>query len=246
MISSGLLISRASAMTCWPSTTVDAGLLQLEEDRRLGDVDAQRHVADAVLGQDRLDLRDGALLQPDARMDRALQAGVAADRVRLVEQVRQLAAVRLGGRAEVEDPRAPGARQQRVALALVERPVADLRPGDVADVAGLEQQQGARRRTAPAPPASATAGTGGGARSRRAPPSRRPGCPARAWWRRGTRPTRFLPPCSVRPAYAARTDVNNGRARCNSLHVFAGEHAASRTARTAFTGRCGREYSQAS
>ncbi len=64
-----------------------------------------------------------------------------ADGVRLVVQVGELQAVGLGRRAEVEDPWPAGSREQGVALALVERPVADLRRRDVPDVAGLEQEQ---------------------------------------------------------------------------------------------------------
>ena len=114
---------------------------ELEEHRRLRHVDAERHVRDAVLGHDRPDLLRGARLQPDARVDRALQPGVPPDRVRGVVQVRELQAVRLGRGAEVEDPGPPGAREEGVPLPLVEGPVPDLRAGDVADVAGLEQQQ---------------------------------------------------------------------------------------------------------
>jgi hypothetical protein len=120
---------------------LDARLRERQEDRRLGHVHPQGKVADAVLLHDRADLPRGTRLQADARVDRALQARVPADRVRLVVQVRQLQPVGLRGRAEVEDPRATRAREQRVPLALVERPVPDLRGGQVADVAGLEQQQ---------------------------------------------------------------------------------------------------------
>ena len=126
-----------------PVADLDPRLHQLEEDRRLRDVDAERHVADAVLGHDRPDLLHGARLEAHARMDRALEPRVPADRVRLVVQVGELQPMGLGRRAEVEDPRPPGAREQGVALALVERPVADLGAGDVADVARLEQEQGA-------------------------------------------------------------------------------------------------------
>ena len=47
VISSLLLISRASSMTCWPSRTFEPGLLQLEQHRRLDHIDADRHVGDA-------------------------------------------------------------------------------------------------------------------------------------------------------------------------------------------------------
>ena len=120
---------------------VEAGPLQLQEDRGLGDVDAERHVADAVLPQDRADLLGRAALQPDDRRDGALQTGVAADRVGLVVPLGELEPVRLGGRAEVPDARRSRPRDQGVPLALVERPVADVRAGRVPDVAGLEQQE---------------------------------------------------------------------------------------------------------
>ena len=111
-----------------------------------------------------LDLAHRARLQADTRMDRALQPGVAADRVRLVVEVGQLQAVRLGGRAEVEDPRPPGPREQRVALALVERPVADLGRRDVADVARCRTGAGRRGRTPRALPCARA--RGGTVRSR--------------------------------------------------------------------------------
>ena len=139
----------------------------------------------------------GARLQADARVDRALQSGVAADRVRLVVQVRELQPVRLRRRAEVEDPRRPGPREQRVALALVERPVADLRAGDVADVARLEQQErtevgGLERLPGPVQPVGR-----GAARSRPGPPSRRRRCRVLGSSRPGTRPSSWACPPRV-------------------------------------------------
>ena len=51
-----------------------AGLLQLEEHRRLGEVDADRHVGDAGVAQERHDLVRVALHQADRRRHRAAHA----------------------------------------------------------------------------------------------------------------------------------------------------------------------------
>ena len=127
-----------------PVADVDPRALQLEEHGGLGQVDAERHVADPVLLQHGADLLGRALLEADRRRDGSLQAGVAADRVRHVVELRELQTMRLRGRTEVPDPRRPGAGDQRVALTLVERPVADVGAGRVADVARLEQQHRAQ------------------------------------------------------------------------------------------------------
>ena len=151
---------------------------ELEEDRRLGDVDAERHVGHAVL-------RAGSTGSP------ARRAPAEPDRGRIapcspvlpptefvvVVQMRQLEPVRLRRRPEVPRSAAAGPREERVALALVERPVADLRARDVADVARLEQEQRAEVARPRAPPAPGRAGTRAGGRSRRGPPSRRRRCP---------------------------------------------------------------------
>src|SRR2546428_2874137 len=67
---------------------------------------------------------------------------IAADGIPLVVEVWELQPMRLRGRAEVPNPRAPGSGDERVPFTLVERPVADMRACGVADVAGLEEQQG--------------------------------------------------------------------------------------------------------
>src|SRR5690606_18038749 len=71
-----------------------------------------------------------------------LEAGVAADGVLLVVHVRELETMRLGSRAKVPDPGTPVAGHQRVTLALVEGPVADLGRGGVPDVGGREEKDG--------------------------------------------------------------------------------------------------------
>src|SRR6266511_1380809 len=120
---------------------VDPGALELEEDGSLGDVDSERHTTDALLVERRADLLGRPPLQPDDRRDRALEPCVAADRIRLVVELWQLESMRFGSRTEVPDPRgAARPRHQRVSLALVEPPVADVRAGRVPDVARLEEQ----------------------------------------------------------------------------------------------------------
>jgi hypothetical protein len=114
--------------------------LELEEHRRLGNVHPERHVGQAVLLEHRTELLGGPPLEPDGRRDGALQAGVAADRVRLVVPLRELQPVRLRRGPEIPDPRRTRSRDQRVALALVERPVPDVGARGISDVAGLEQQ----------------------------------------------------------------------------------------------------------
>src|SRR5207344_2638013 len=86
----------------------------------------------------------GPPLEPDGRRDGALQAGIAADRVRLVVPLRELQPMRLRRGPEIPDARRTRPRDQRVALALVERPIPDVGARGVPDVARLEQQDRAQ------------------------------------------------------------------------------------------------------
>jgi hypothetical protein len=54
--SSMFFTSRAASIVCWPSRTSIPSFWQLEHQRRLDDVDAERHVAHAFLVEQRLDL----------------------------------------------------------------------------------------------------------------------------------------------------------------------------------------------
>ena len=179
-ISSIDLISRASSMVCWPSANGEAGLLQLEQHRRLDDVDADGHLGDAGIAQQRGDLAGMPLHQAEGRVDRAAQAEQAGLAV-LRLQPGRIEPVVHGGRAEVPQDRIGAALgQQRPAADLVALPLADLGGGEVADVVDVHHQAARRGRISPAPAASAPAGSGAGGDSRPAPRNRRPWCPAPA------------------------------------------------------------------
>ena len=139
MISSIDLTSRASSMTCWPSRTVMPSSAEGGQHRRLDDVDADRHVGDALGPEDVADLAGGGAEQAGVRGDRAAQADHPGVDV-LRAQPRAVEPVVLGRRAEVPDVRVAAARQQRVAGHLVARPLADVGARDVADVVEVEQQ----------------------------------------------------------------------------------------------------------
>ena len=127
-------------MVCWPSCNLQAGLLQFEHHRRLDDVDAERHVGDAMLLEDRSDLLGMALHQPELRRDGAAKAHEAGEAVLRLEP-RRIELVVHGGRAEVPDDRLAVARQQRPARELIALPFADLGRGQVADVVDVEHQK---------------------------------------------------------------------------------------------------------
>ena len=135
------LTSRASSITCWPSATFNPGFLQFEHHRRLDQVDADRHVADAGLAQERSDLLGVPLHQAEGRRHGAAhadQAGLAILRL----EPRRIKLVMHGRGAEVPQDRiVAGAGQQREAAELVALPFADLGRGDVADVVDVEDQQ---------------------------------------------------------------------------------------------------------
>jgi hypothetical protein len=116
--------------------------LERRNHRRLGDVDAERHVEHALGLQDLADLAGGPPEQAGVRSHRATQPDHPGVDV-VLRQPRAVQAVMLGGRAEVPDVGAAAARLERVARHLVAGPLADVRAGDVADVVEVEQQHGA-------------------------------------------------------------------------------------------------------
>ena len=119
---------------------LDAGAGQLEEHLRLGHVDTERHAGDALVLEDGPDLAHRSGDQARFRSDRAGQAGVSTHAVRRVEPWR-LQLVNPRRRSEVPDPRLAGTGEQGPPLHLVERPVADVRGGEVANVGGVEDEQ---------------------------------------------------------------------------------------------------------
>ena len=139
-ISSTFLSSRASSITCWPSSILRPGLLQLEHHRRLDDVDADRHLGDAGSLDERGDLLGVALHQAEGGIDGAAQADEAGLAVLRLEPGRVELVVH-GGRAEVPQDRLAVAGEQRPAAELVALPLADLGRGEVADVVDVEDQQ---------------------------------------------------------------------------------------------------------
>ena len=119
---------------------LQARLLQLEQHRRLDDVDADRHVGDAGLADQRSDLLGVALHQPERRIDGTAQP----DQAGLAVLRRKPGRVELvvhGRRAEIPQDRLAAAREQRPARELIALPFADLGRGDVADVVDVEHEQ---------------------------------------------------------------------------------------------------------
>ena len=119
---------------------LEAGLFQLEHHRRLDDVDADRHLVNAGLLEQRSDLLGVTLHQPEGGIDGAAQAdqpGLAVLRL----EPRRVELVVHGGGAEIPQDRLAVAGEQRPAAELVALPFADLGRGDVADVVDVEDQQ---------------------------------------------------------------------------------------------------------
>ncbi len=117
-----------------------AGLLQFEHHRRLDDVDADRHLGDAGLAQDRGHLLGVVLHQAERRIDGAAQADETGPAVLRLEP-RRIEPVMHRRRAEIPQDRIAAAHQQRPARQLIARPLADLGRGDVADIVVVEQNQ---------------------------------------------------------------------------------------------------------
>ena len=139
-ISSADLISRASSMTCWPSTIFRPAFCSSNIIGGSMMSTPTGMLATPASLQQRGDFLGVALIRPKAgstvprRPSRpALQfSGASQGAIELVMH---------GGRAEVPQDRLAGARQQRPARELVALPFADLGRGDVADVVDVEDQQ---------------------------------------------------------------------------------------------------------
>ena len=131
----------------------------LEEERRLDDVDADRHVRHAGLDEEGLDLLDRRLHQADRGSDRAAEAEEARAVVVLRRPLR-VELVVLDRGPEVPEHRLLAAGQERVPDHLVAEGAADPGLGGVADVVEVEEQEGAalaglERRLGPAEPVGA-------------------------------------------------------------------------------------------
>src|SRR5262249_44311034 len=119
----------------------DAELLQREEERRLDEVDAERHAGHAFGTQDVSDLFGGALEEPGFRGHRAAHTDHARERLTLGD-LRRVEAMMARGRAEVPHPRLAVAPQQTTARELVARPFADDGAREIADVVLIEHEHG--------------------------------------------------------------------------------------------------------
>ena len=119
---------------------LEAGLLQFEHHRRFDDIDADRHVGDAVLAQNGGEFFGVLLHQAEGGRHGAAQADQAGLAILRVEPWR-IKLVMDGGGAEVPQDRFAGAGQQRPARQLVAFPFADLGRGQITDVVDVEHQQ---------------------------------------------------------------------------------------------------------
>ena len=113
--------------------------LERREHGRLDDIEAQRHVVDALAPEDVGDLLRGAGEQACVRRDGATEADHPAIDV-LRRQPGAAQSMMLGSRAEVPEVWLAAPRQQGVAGHLVASPLADVGARDIADVVEVEQQ----------------------------------------------------------------------------------------------------------
>ena len=128
-----------------PVADFDPELLQREQQRRLDDVDAERHVGDAFLHEHVLHLLRHLLEEADARRHRAAEARQSGKAV-VFRKPRRIDLVVPRGGAEIPHPRLAVAGQQAPARELVARPLADHRARDVADVVLIEAEERAESR----------------------------------------------------------------------------------------------------
>ena len=124
---------------------LNAGPLQLEHHRRLGDIHTEWHPGDAGGLQLGDDLRDGTGDESRVRCDRAAQPEHSRSAV-LGSNPRSMELVMSSSGSEVPDDRFAPACQQHVAGHLVTRPLADHRGRDVADVVDVEEEHRAELR----------------------------------------------------------------------------------------------------
>ena len=171
-ISSMFLISRASSMTCWPSTTFMPAFCSSKNIAVSARSTPTGIVGDAGLAQERHDLLRVACIRPAAGGTVPRMPSMPA-RTLVGNQPVAIEAVVDGGRAEVPDDRLLLAHQQREAAELVALPLADLGRGDIADVVDVEEEQRAALATCRAPPSPAPAGRCAAGRSRPGPRNRR-------------------------------------------------------------------------
>src|SRR5437867_5461944 len=120
-----------------------ARLLKREQEGRLDNVDAEGHVDDALLAEDRLDLARGLGEQARLRRDGAAQADEAGERV-LGREPRRVEPVVAGRRPEIPHPGLAVAGQEAPARELIPGPLADDRARDVADIVLVEDEQRAK------------------------------------------------------------------------------------------------------
>ncbi len=120
-------------------TDRDALLGQGRQHRRLGDVDADRHVRHALRAKDGRDLASGRPEQSGVGGHRATKPDHPGVDV-LLAQPWAVQPVVLRRRAEVPDVRVAAAGQQGIAGHLVARPLPDVGARDVADVVEVEEQ----------------------------------------------------------------------------------------------------------
>ncbi len=124
---------------------LDAGPLEREQERRLDDVDPERHAGHALGLEDIADLLRGPPEQAGLGRDGAAHADHAGQRL-LGGNLRGVEPVVSRGRAEVPHPGLAGARQQAPAGELVARPLADDRAREIADVVLIEREHRAQAR----------------------------------------------------------------------------------------------------
>ena len=139
VISSWLLISRASEHHLLAVANFDAFLLQREQHRRFADIQAQRHVGHAFLVEDGFDFLCRLLEQSDVGTDCAAHAGVAGTDMILVQPGAVDPVMACGG-AEVPDPGLAVTGEQAIPDQLVASPLADDGARDVANVVLVEAQ----------------------------------------------------------------------------------------------------------
>jgi hypothetical protein len=117
-----------------------AGLLQLEEHRGLGKIDADRQLFDTGFLEKRHDFGGVALHQADGGRHGAAHAEHAGTTIGRIEPV-AIKAVVNRGRAEIPDYRLLAAGKKGEPTELIALPFADLCGGNVTDIVDIEEEQ---------------------------------------------------------------------------------------------------------